>query len=160
MSATATVAYVCYVLKGSSPSPSTQPTYVGITNNLVRRLRQHNGVIKGGARRTKQHQPWTVAATISGFHNKQQALQFEWAVHHVRAARNSGVAGRLSVVSRVMSKQRWTSRAPLSRDVPLVLKLVDESEDAVDAQVSHLHDHVQRAFCDDNVVRPLLVVTD
>ena len=154
-------AYVCYVLRGSSPSSSsTQPTYVGITNNLARRLRQHNGAIKGGARRTRQHQPWALVATVVGFQNKQQALQFEWAVHHIRAPRNSGVAGRLSVVARVMSKQRWTSRAPLSRDVPLSLKLFDESEDAVEAQVSHFRDHVQRALRDDHVVGPLLVVAD
>lgn len=30
-------------------------TYVGITNNFTRRLRQHNGEIKGGARYTTSH---------------------------------------------------------------------------------------------------------
>ena len=31
--------------------------YTGITNNLRRRIRQHNGIRKGGAHYTKMHRP-------------------------------------------------------------------------------------------------------
>jgi putative endonuclease len=31
--------------------------YTGITNNLRRRIKQHNGIFKGGARYTKMHRP-------------------------------------------------------------------------------------------------------
>ena len=41
--------YVVYLLK----KDNLNRTYIGITNNLKRRLRQHNGKIKGGARSTK-----------------------------------------------------------------------------------------------------------
>jgi len=57
-------------------------TYVGATNDLERRLRQHNGEIKGGAHATtmkvKQGEIWVRAAHVSGFPDWQAALQFEW----------------------------------------------------------------------------------
>lgn len=31
--------------------------YTGITSNLRRRIKQHNGIFKGGARYTKMHRP-------------------------------------------------------------------------------------------------------
>jgi len=34
-------------------------TYIGCTNNLKRRLRQHNGEITGGARATQTSRPWS-----------------------------------------------------------------------------------------------------
>ena len=40
--------YVVYLLKNTS----NDRTYLGITNNSVRRLRQHNGDLKGGAKYT------------------------------------------------------------------------------------------------------------
>ncbi|MGM0481031.1 MAG: GIY-YIG nuclease family protein [Pseudomonadota bacterium] len=45
-----------YLLKCSDNS-----YYCGITNDLTRRLRQHNGEIKGGARYTKMRQPVNLA---------------------------------------------------------------------------------------------------
>jgi structure-specific endonuclease subunit SLX1 len=45
--------YVCYLLRLAKADSAAARTYVGITNNLTRRLRQHNGEIKGGALSTK-----------------------------------------------------------------------------------------------------------
>ena len=57
-------------------------TYVGATIDLVRRLRQHNKEIKGGAHATsvkvQQGETWTRAAHVSGFPDWQAALQVEW----------------------------------------------------------------------------------
>lgn len=41
--------YLVYLLQHQN----LNRTYLGITNNLSRRIRQHNGEIKGGARATK-----------------------------------------------------------------------------------------------------------
>lgn len=71
--------YLCYVLRGVKGQ-----TYVGITNNFARRLRQHNGEIKGGARYTKMHRPWSVLVQVRGFRSKREALRFEWAMKHRR----------------------------------------------------------------------------
>ena len=55
----------------------------------VQRLRKHNGEICGGAKYTLL---WDVAGStyaLSGFHDKIQSMQFEWAVKHVKP-RNVG----------------------------------------------------------------------
>ena len=56
----------------SSTSPTQ--TYVGITNNFRRRIRQHNGEITGGARRTRAYRPWKPFLHVTGL-TKTQALQ-------------------------------------------------------------------------------------
>jgi hypothetical protein len=43
--------YVCYLLHASEATKGPR-TYVGITNNLTRRLRQHNREISGGSKYT------------------------------------------------------------------------------------------------------------
>ena len=54
-------------------------TYVGVSPDPIRRLRQHNGEIKGGAKYTTSKGPgWEHIYLISGFQDKIQAMQFEW----------------------------------------------------------------------------------
>lgn len=76
--------YLCYCLRSVA---NTRRTYVGITNNFKRRLRQHNGEIKGGARYTRAYQPWTPLFHVYGFQTKRQVLRFEWAMKHRRRSR-------------------------------------------------------------------------
>lgn len=69
--------WYCYMLYSSDGQ-----TYIGATVDPNRRLRQHNGEIKGGARATKirviEGQTWTRACYVRGFPDKIAALQFEW----------------------------------------------------------------------------------
>ena len=57
--------------------------YVGWTVNPDRRIRQHNGLIKGGAKRTGvkakewERGQWYFGAHITGFVSRNQALSFE-----------------------------------------------------------------------------------
>jgi len=57
-------------------------TYVGATVDLNRRLRQHNGEIKGGAHATtskvKKGKTWNRICHVSGFPDWNATLQFEW----------------------------------------------------------------------------------
>ena len=114
--------FLCYVLRSTTNNLS----YVGTTNNLVRRLRQHNGEIKGGAKYTtgkKGCGPWMVALTVHGFQTKQQVLQFEWAVKHSKSKKGkSAVEKRLSQLADVTNRERWTSNSPLSSKVPLKIR--------------------------------------
>jgi putative endonuclease len=67
--------WVVYILR-SVQNPNL--TYVGMTNNIRRRLRQHNGCIKGGARYTSTNQPWKLAALIPNLEDKREALKVEY----------------------------------------------------------------------------------
>ena len=48
-------------------------------------------------------------------------MQFEWAVKHEAPRNLGGVAARIEKIKRVMAKERWTSNAPLSSTVDLVV---------------------------------------
>ncbi|KAL8273328.1 hypothetical protein Esti_002732 [Eimeria stiedai] len=52
--------------------------YVGCTTNPLRRLRQHNGELQQGARRTLSHRPWRLCLVLWGFPSLVCALQFEF----------------------------------------------------------------------------------
>ena len=69
--------YVVYIISCSNRS------YVGSTLNFPRRLRQHNGEIKGGAKRTRKR-VWVLHTLIEGFTSRTEALRFEWALQHPR----------------------------------------------------------------------------
>ena len=110
--------YVCYVLR----STKSERTYVGVTNSMPRRLRQHNGEITGGARYTQMGRPWRLAFMVKGFENKSQALQFEWAVKNAKPKRQR-LKGRAQSMGAVLRRERWTNRAPESNAVPLLVRL-------------------------------------
>jgi structure-specific endonuclease subunit SLX1 len=95
--------YLLYCLV-STVAP--RQTYVGITNNFKRRLRQHNGEITGGARRTRAYRPWKPFIHVSGL-TKTQALQLEWAMKHRRKG-GSGPNGRVRTLEFLMGQEKWT----------------------------------------------------
>ena len=71
------MSWCCYLLKCTY----SNVTYVGITNDLNRRLKQHNGVLSGGAKFTRGRS-WKVYAYLSGFENKSTAASMEWKIKH------------------------------------------------------------------------------
>jgi structure-specific endonuclease subunit SLX1 len=58
-------------------SPARRRSYVGITSDPPRRLRQHNGEVRGGARATRGGRPWSVAALHGPYPTRSQALRVE-----------------------------------------------------------------------------------
>ncbi|KAK1294529.1 hypothetical protein QJS10_CPA16g01031 [Acorus calamus] len=53
-------------------------TYVGVTTDFPRRLKQHNGELKGGAKASRAGRPWVCACIVRGFENRSKACEFEF----------------------------------------------------------------------------------
>lgn len=66
--------YCCYVIVSSNKKESV---YTGVTNNFVKRLRQHNEEISGGAKSTRGRKDWKPLFLVEGFKTQGLALQFE-----------------------------------------------------------------------------------
>ena len=78
-----------YLLSPEDPSKASRVTYVGFTTDPFRRLRQHNGEIKGGAKRTRKHRPWKICAVIGAVPSKFDGLSLEFAWQHPYNARKT-----------------------------------------------------------------------
>lgn len=86
--------WYCYLL---TTRASTVP-YIGKTCDLTRRLREHNGELVGGAKRTHRAiadgaDVWTRQLHVRGFPDERAALNFEWRWEYDRR-RNAGEDGR------------------------------------------------------------------
>ena len=111
-------------------------TYAGVSPDPERRLRQHNGEIKGGAKyTTSKGIGWKHICLISGFKTKIQAMQFEWAAKHVTPRNLGGLINRMNKVYKVLSSPQWTSKSPMAYEVPLELdwkiEILDSHKDKI-----------------------------
>lgn len=113
--------WVFYLIKNNNC------TYAGVSPDPIRRLRQHNGEIKGGAKYTTSKGPgWKHICLVKGFQDKIQSMQFEWAVKHAPPRNAGGIINRTQKLFSICAKERWTSNAPLARDVPLEICWIDK----------------------------------
>ena len=76
----------CYILQ----SEVADRIYVGYTINFSRRIRQHNGELVGGAKKTQKWRPWKPLCLISGFNDNSSALRFEYRLQHIKPRRKRG----------------------------------------------------------------------
>ena len=90
-----------YILQ-SKAAPTR--TYVGVTNDIHRRLRQHNGHLSGGAQYTKAHRPWFMNSLFE-LPSRREALSLEWKIkHQKRRSDGAGVHGRISAAQRLLAQ--------------------------------------------------------
>lgn len=96
-------------------------TYVGATIDINRRLRQHNGEIKGGAKATTSKvakgEIWRRVCYISGFPDWSSALQFEWRwkqisrIKHKNLCVKSPLEKRMKALNQLLSLEKSTTKA-------------------------------------------------
>lgn len=108
--------YNCYIIFNQNYS------YVGITNNLNRRIRQHNKIIVGGAKYTTSKKgKWEYACYISGFKSKIDALKFEWSLKHCKPKNKYGIENRINKLITTLNKKYWTKNSPNSINYKLTI---------------------------------------
>lgn len=115
--------WFAYVLRSSDARPRV---YVGMTCNPARRLRQHNGEIAGGARRTRGGRPWAFDIVVAGFATARQAMQAEWRIKRARGDVAAAIEGR----------SRWTSAAPEFAEQNLRIRLLSDRSRSATRPVS------------------------
>jgi hypothetical protein len=80
---------------------------------MSRRIRQHNGEIKGGAHSTRGKGPWLIDSFVYGFTDKTQVLHFEHRMHKMRHP-----VTRRRMYARGSIQQRRNHAALLIRHIP------------------------------------------
>jgi predicted GIY-YIG superfamily endonuclease len=124
--------FFCYVLE----STTCNMTYVGFTTDPHKRLRQHNGEIKGGAKYTRAGRPWKMVVYLTGFKTKTHALQTEWAIKKCKKisptikilskSKNKHINLRVAKLFTVIQNERATAKAPLNSEQEYVVKFFDD----------------------------------
>jgi structure-specific endonuclease subunit SLX1 len=114
--------WFCYILRNTNPK-YLNLTYNGSTNDPIRRLRQHNEEIVGGAKATHgKEQSWEIYALLSGFENHVNALSCEWRIKHPsgkpgqREPKYRGVLGRIKSLNEVLPLQKWTKQCVIDNN--------------------------------------------
>lgn len=124
-----------YILQSLHPNHKNL-TYIGKTNDLNRRLRQHNGDISDGKNwtGTRKGQPWKIVGYITGFNNETEALQLEWRLHHPfnrndkKNMKIKGLVGmkkRIRDMKHVLQLDQWTRSSPKISDLQLYVFWLD-----------------------------------
>ncbi len=125
--------WYCYILRNKLDQ-FKHNTYNGSTNHPMRRLRQHNEEIKGGARATHgKGGAWEICAMLSGFPDHINALSCEWRMKcpsgrpGKREAKYQRVQGRISSLNEILPLERWTGKCVVdNRDMKLKLHIVED----------------------------------
>ncbi|XP_057842103.1 uncharacterized protein LOC131051544 [Cryptomeria japonica] len=105
-------------------SADMRKTYVGVTTNFKRRLRQHNGELNGGAKASRAGRPWQCVCLVHGFKDRSEACEFEWKWKHF-----SRKSSRKSKKLENVSEQTGYFASPLVKHRQAALNRVKENLD-------------------------------
>ena len=108
--------YLVYILKSENYS------YIGMTNDFFRRWKQHNRILKGGAKYTSKREFWSPVCIIDGFKTKCEAMQCEWKLKRVKGIRNRII----NLIKILKNEEKWTKNSPLIKKQKLNLYTTDD----------------------------------
>jgi len=116
----------CYLL--ATNDGGSQKTYVGVTPDLDRRLKQHNGLLSGGAKATHGRQ-WERICHVAGFPDHTSVLQFEWRWKQIsRKLLGSPLERRFKALQELLLLERPTSAAVPYSEYPEPLEVLIETD--------------------------------
>ena len=100
--------HYCYIIYNDKGN-----TYTGYSNNLNKRIRQHNGELVGGAKSTHNSNQWKylIIFELLDF-SYRQSLQYEYALKHPTNKRKrphiyNGKEGRINSIPLVLSNPKF-----------------------------------------------------
>ena len=108
--------YLVYILKSNNCS------YIGMTNDFFKRWKQHNRILKGGARYTSKREYWTPVCIIDGFKTKRAAMQCEWKLKRVKGLRKR----ILNLVNILKNEEKWTNNSQLIKNQKLNIYIITD----------------------------------
>jgi predicted GIY-YIG superfamily endonuclease len=128
--------YICYCIQNTAK----KKTYVGISNNFQRRLRQHNGEISSGARYTSGDS-WNPVIILSGFINKNQVLRFEFLWKHIKSKliHSFGLQKRIHTLLLLLQKDNeWNHLTiyTIPEIAPFLFPIFENNEDKDDNEIN------------------------
>ena len=113
-------------------------TYNGMTNNFDRRLKQHNNLLKGGAKSTTNFikkypdSEWKLLCIIEGFESKSEAMKAEWRIKHPtnkkqRPNKFNKPEGRILGLKYILeNSDKWTNTSQNIKDQKLKIYICDK----------------------------------
>lgn len=99
--------YYIYILRCRDDS-----LYTGITPDLERRMRQHLGLIKGGARYTKLRPPKEMAAAWS-VPDKSTAAKAEYAIKHLSREEKQQLIANPAAAADILAREEPLPMTPV-----------------------------------------------
>ena len=93
--------FYCYCIQTNN-----NKSYIGATNNFQKRIKQHNGLLYGGAKSTKGYF-WTPFIVIKGFENRSELLSFEWHWKHIHTSTKKKLLfRRIHMLNKLLEKNK------------------------------------------------------
>lgn len=121
--------YLVYIIKSDNRS------YIGMTNDFLKRWKQHNKIIKGGAKYTSKYENWTPICIIDGFKNKSEAMQCEWKLKRVK-----GYYNRIKNLSKILDNdKKWTKNSPLITSQNLKIYTIEMYKNLFNVETKELY---------------------
>ena len=145
--------WFCYILRNTQPQYKNN-TYNGSTNNPVRRLRQHNCEIKGGARvTTSKGGGWEFCAMLSGFPDRINCLSCEWRIKCPagrpgrRESKYNSPKGRVQSLNDILPLDKWTGKCTVNNSgFKMKLYVVNDLSEHIDLSV--VPDNIEVIYVD------------
>tara|TARA_B100000745_G_scaffold297608_1_gene244788 strand:+ start:188 stop:559 length:372 start_codon:yes stop_codon:yes gene_type:complete len=108
--------YLVYILQSGNYS------YIGMTNDFFKRWKQHNKILKGGAKYTSKYDNWNPICIVDGFKTKSEAMQCEWKLKRVH-----GYDKRIRNLSYLLKhNKKWTKNSPDILNQQLKIYVIDK----------------------------------